>query len=253
MKVIRFYYNKKISWGVLKGEYILFLKNNPFGVLRFAESKVLLSKVKILVPARPSKIVLVGLNYKDHAKELGMKIPKEPIIFLKPPTAIIAHKQSIIYPKEVKQLDYEAELALVIKRKARNLAPDEVSKYILGYTCFNDVTARDLQRRDVQWTRAKSFDTFAPCGPWLETSLNPDNLRIASYLNGKLRQNSSTKNFIFSVYELVSFISKIMTLFAGDIISTGTPSGIGPMKVGDSIEVEIEGIGKLRNTVRSFS
>ena len=253
MKVIRFYYNKKISWGVLKGEYILFLKNNPFGVLRFAKSKVLLSKVKILVPARPSKIVLVGLNYKDHAKELGMKIPKEPIIFLKPPTAIIAHKQSIIYPKEVKHLDYEAELALVIKRKVRNLAPDEVSKYILGYTCFNDVTARDLQRRDVQWTRAKSFDTFAPCGPWLETSLNPDNLRIASYLNGKLRQNSSTKNFIFSVYELVSFISKIMTLFAGDIISTGTPSGIGPMKVGDSIEVEIEGIGKLRNTVRSFS
>jgi len=227
----------------------LFLKDVPFGGLRFAKNKVLLNKVKLLAPAHPSKIILVGLNYKDHAKELNMKIPKEPVIFLKPPTALIAHRQNIIYPKGVRQVDYEAELALVIKKKAKNLEPKRTGNYILGYTCFNDVTARDLQRHDIQWTRAKSFDTFAPCGPWLETSLNPGNLRITSYLNGRIRQDSSTRNFIFPVYELVSFITKIMTLYPGDIISTGTPSGVGPMKAGDRVEVEIEGIGKLINTV----
>jgi len=252
MRIVKFSYKKKMYWGVLKGKFIRILKSSPFGALRFAKNTILRSKVKLLAPASPTKIVLVGLNYKDHARELNMKIPKEPIIFLKPPTALISHKQKIIYPRGVRQLDYEAELALIIKKRTKGLLPQEVKNYILGYTCFNDVTARDLQKRDIQWTRAKSFDTFAPCGPWIETDISPDNIKVASYLNGKLKQNSSTENFIFPVYELVSFISKIMTLYAGDVISTGTPSGIGPMKAGDVIEVEIEGIGRLKNTVRAF-
>ena len=247
MRIVRFSYKKKINWGVLEGESIRIIKDNPFGVLHLARSRVLINEVKLLVPAVPTKIVLVGLNYKDHAKELKMKIPKEPIIFIKPATALIAHKQKIIYPAGAGRIDYEAELALVISKKAKNLKENDVNSCILGYTCFNDVTARDLQRRDIQWTRAKSFDTFAPCGPWLETDVDPDNLRIASFLNGELKQDSSTKNFIFPVNMLVSFISKIMTLLPGDIISTGTPPGVGPMKAGDLIEVEIEGIGKLKN------
>ena len=189
---------------------------------------------------KPTKIIAVGLNYIDHAKELKMPIPDEPIIFLKPPTAVISHKDKIIYPKGVKQLDYEAELAVVMKDK----------KHILGYTCANDVTARDLQRKDVQWTRSKSFDTFCPLGPRVVKNVDPNNLEIKLYLNGKLKQSSHTSNMIFRVEELVSFISKIMTLCPGDVILTGTPPGVGPMKIGDVVEVEIEGIGKLTNFVK---
>jgi len=189
---------------------------------------------------KPTKIIAVGLNYIDHAKELKMPIPDEPIIFLKPPTAVISHKDKIIYPKGVKQLDYEAELAVVMKDK----------KHILGYTCANDVTARDLQRKDVQWTRSKSFDTFCPLGPRVVKNVDPNNLEIKLYLNGKLKQSSHTSNMIFRVEELVSFISKIMTLCPGDVILTGTPPGVAPMKIGDVVEVEIEGIGKLTNFVK---
>lgn len=205
--------------------------------------------MRILSPVQPSKIILVGLNYRDHARELHLVIPKEPVIFLKPPTAVIANAENIIYPLGVKRLDYEAELALVIKKKARNIPAERVKNYILGYTCLNDVTARDLQKKDGQWTRAKSFDTFCPIGPWIETKLDPSNLRIKCRLNNKLKQDSSTANFIFPVEHLVSYISRIMTLFPGDIISTGTPVGVGPMLPGDRVEVEIEGIGKLFNQV----
>ncbi len=205
--------------------------------------------MRILSPVQPSKIILVGLNYRDHARELHLAIPKEPVIFLKPPTAVIANAENIIYPLGVKRLDYEAELALVIKKKARNIPAERVKKYILGYTCLNDVTARDLQKKDGQWTRAKSFDTFCPIGPWIETNLDPSNLRIKCRLNNKLKQDSSTANFIFPVEHLVSYISRIMTLLPGDVISTGTPVGVGPMQPGDRVEVEIEGIGKLFNQV----
>src|SRR3989338_7178718 len=180
----------------------------------------------------PSKIILTGLNYRDHAKELKMKIPKTPVIFLKPATALIGHQDKIIYPKGVKRLDYEAELALVIKKKARNVSFGQAKDYILGYTCLNDVTARDLQEKDGQWTRAKSFDTFCPAGPRMETELDTSNLKIQSYLNGKLKQDSTTRRLIFSPAYLVFFISQIMTLLPGDIISTGTPAGVGPMHPG---------------------
>ena len=198
---------------------------------------------------KPSKIIALGLNYIDHAKELNMKIPDEPIIFLKPPSAVIGHLEKIIYPEGVKELHYEAELAIVVKKRAKNVPPEDAYRYILGYTCFNDVTARDIQRKDIQWTRAKSFDTFCPVGPEIVSNIDPSNLKIEAYLNDKLVQSSNTKNMIFKVPEIFSFISKIMTLEEGDIIATGTPPGVGPMKRGDKIEVRIEKIGSLINFV----
>lgn len=201
------------------------------------------------IPWRPKKIILAGLNYKDHAKELGMKLPLEPAIFLKPATSIIGPNENIVYPPGVRRLDYEAELALVIKRKCKFVKEKDAPNYILGYTCLNDVTARDLQKKDVQWTRAKSFDTFCPLGPFIETELDPSNLEIKLYLNGKIKQSSNTRNLIFRPAKLVSFISGIMTLLPGDIIATGTPPGVGPMKAGDAVKVEIEGIGSLTNKV----
>ena len=199
---------------------------------------------------QPTKVVLVGLNYRDHAKELKMPLPEEPILFLKPPTAVIGPEDSIIYPEQSKRVDYEAELAVVIKDKCKDIEPDEVMEHVEGFTCLNDVTARDLQSMDVQWTRAKSFDTFCPVGPLIVKDIEPNNVKIQSYLNGELRQDSNTSNFIFNTEELVSFTSKVMTLLPGDIVATGTPSGIGAMKRGDTIEIKIEGIGTLRNYVR---
>ncbi|MCP4650457.1 MAG: fumarylacetoacetate hydrolase family protein [PVC group bacterium] len=249
MRIVKFSYKKKEEWGVLEDGIINILKQSPFSKIIRTKKHIPLKKVSLLVPAQASKVVLVGLNYRDHARELNMKIPREPIIFLKSPTALIAHKQRIIYPEGVKRLDYEAELALVIKKKAKNIPQKKAHEYILGYTCLNDVTARDLQKKDGQWTRAKSFDTFCPAGPWIETVLNPSKLGIKACLNSKTKQDSSTSNFIFSVPYIISFISRVMTLLPGDIISTGTPPGIGKMQIGDNITIEIDGIGRLQNKV----
>ena len=250
MKIAKFRYKKSILWGIINANgSITCLKGEPFGKIKKTTKKVSLKKIELLAPATPSKIILVGLNYRDHARELKMPIPKEPIIFLKPPTSLTAHNESIVFPNGVKQLDYEAELALVIKKKTRNITKNNYHKYILGYTALNDITARDLQAKDIQWTRAKSFDNFCPIGPWLETEFNPNSARIQLRLNGKLRQDSSTANFIFSVGYIVSFVSKVMTLLPGDIISTGTPPGVGPMKKGDKVQVFIEGIGNLINYI----
>ena len=203
-----------------------------------------------LAPVRPTKIVAVGLNYRDHAMEFSLDIPEEPIIFLKPPSSVIGNNEDIVYPEGVKRLDFEAELAIVISRRCSAVSRDEAKDYILGYTCFNDVTARDLQEKDGQWTRSKSFDTFAPIGPWVETEIaDPGDLRIVARLNGEVMQSSSTSNMIFDVYYLVSFISCVMTLEQFDVIATGTPPGVGPMKIGDTIGIEIQGIGELRNRV----
>ena len=199
---------------------------------------------------QPTKIVCAGLNYRGHAKEMNMPLPKEPVLFLKPLTALIGPEDNIIYPEMSNRVDYEAELAVIIKDKIKNIEEKDVMKHIGGFTCLNDVTARDLQKKDGQWTRAKSFDTFCAIGPKIEKNINPNNVKIQSFLNGKLKQDSSTSNFIFNVEQLVSFISKVMTLNPGDIIATGTPAGIGPMKKGDKIEIKIEGIGSLVNYVR---
>lgn len=199
---------------------------------------------------KPSKIICVGLNYKDHAKELNMPLPDEPILFMKPVTALIGPEEDIIYPEMSERVDYEAELAIVIGKKAKDVSKEDALEYIGGFTCLNDVTARDLQKKDGQWTRAKSFDTFCPVGPKVVKDIDPNNVKIQSFLNGELKQDLNTSNLIFDVEEIVSFISKIMTLNPGDIIATGTPPGIGPMKKGDKIEVKIEGIGTLRNYVK---
>lgn len=240
MKLVRFSYNGRTHKGVLNGRKIT-ASDSP--------KKLDLDKVNLLAPVKPSKIVLVGLNYRDHAEELNMKVPVEPVIFLKPSSAVIGSGEKIIYPSTSNRVDYEAELGIVIKNKSRNIKEEEVFSCIAGYVCFNDVTARDLQKKDIQWTRAKSFDTFAPLGPWIETELNPENLNIRSYLNGELKQNSNTSEFIFKIPKLITFISCIMTLFPGDIIATGTPPNVGSMKKGDEIIVEIEGIGQLKNYV----
>jgi 2-keto-4-pentenoate hydratase/2-oxohepta-3-ene-1,7-dioic acid hydratase in catechol pathway len=208
-----------------------------------------IKEIKLLAPVEPSKVIAIGLNYSDHASELHMEVPDEPILFLKPATSVVGHDEAIIYPEMTRQLDYEAELGVVMKREARNISEEDAPQYVLGYTCANDVTARDLQRKDGQWTRAKSFDTFSSIGPWIETAVDPTNLKIQLLLNGKVMQSSFTSNMIFNPYQLVSFISRVMTLLPGDVIMTGTPPGVGSMKVGDTVEVRIAGIGALRNKV----
>ena len=197
----------------------------------------------------PTKIVAVGLNYLDHAKELKMSIPDYPLIFMKPPTTVIASGDAIILPPQTKELNYEGELAVVIKDTAKSISKNEARRFIAGYTCANDVTARDLQRIDGQWTRAKSFDTFCPLGPRIVSDIDPKNLFIITRVNGVVKQNSNTKNMIFDVFELISFVSEIMTLLPGDVIITGTPPGVGAIEAGDVVQIEIEGIGVLKNTV----
>jgi len=198
---------------------------------------------------KPSKIIAIGLNYYDHARELKMPVPDHPIMFIKPASAVIMNGGSIIYPRQSKNVHYEGELAMVIGKKAKNVKKSDANKYIKGFTCANDVTARDLQNIDGQWTRAKSFDTFCPLGPRIIKNIDPMNLNIRTRINGKTKQNSNTKNMIFNVYELVSFVSSVMTLLPGDVILAGTPPGVGPLKVGDIVEVEIEKIGILKNKV----
>jgi 2-keto-4-pentenoate hydratase/2-oxohepta-3-ene-1,7-dioic acid hydratase in catechol pathway len=211
---------------------------------------VALNITRLLPPCTPSKIVCLGLNYRDHAEEMGLAIPTEPILFLKPPSSIIGHGDAIAYPEQSARVDYEAELAVVIARRIRKISPDNALDSILGYTCLNDVTARDLQAKDGQWTRAKSFDTFAPLGPWIETAIaDPHRLDIKLSVNGEVRQSSNTRHLIFSIPEIVAYISGIMTLEPGDVIATGTPSGIGPLNRGDRVCVEIQDIGVLENCV----
>lgn len=252
MRLVRFLARgDKPAWGIVNGDELAELDGDFFTPFKTAKAGHVLSRVQLLPPCNPSKVVAVGLNYRDHAHELGLAIPEEPVIFLKPPTTVIGPGESVICPAVSARVDYEAELGVVVKDRTRNIGPEEAPDHILGYTCANDVTARDLQKKDGQWTRAKSFDTFCPVGPWIETDLDPGDLLIQSYLNGERRQSSRTSQLIFNVHELVSFISGIMTLEQGDLIITGTPAGIGPMKPGDEIEVRIEGIGSLKNRVRA--
>jgi len=250
MRLVRYKIDGRTAFGVLTSEEIAELDGNLFGALRVSGKRYARSGVKLLSPCNPGKVIAVGLNYRDHAAELGFKVPAEPIIFLKPSTTVIGPGDTIVYPVMSGQVDYEAELGVIMKDRVKNIGPDESASHILGYTCANDVTARDLQKKDGQWTRSKSFDTFCPIGPWIETDLNPNDLLIESYLNSERRQSSRTAQLIFSIDYLISFISNIMTLFPGDLIITGTPAGIGPMKPGDEIEIRIEGIGSLVNKVK---
>ncbi len=209
-----------------------------------------LKDIRLLSPVLPTKIVAIGLNYRAHAAEFDQKIPDEPLIFLKPSTSVIGPGDDIVYPAHMShRVDFEGELAVVMGRRCKDVSVDDSPGYILGYTVFNDVTARDLQGRDGQWTRAKGFDTFAPMGPWIETELDPGSVTIETYLDGKKRQGASTEDMIFTVFELVSFVSRVMTLLPGDVIATGTPPGVGKMKPGNTVEVRVSGIGSLVNRV----
>ena len=206
--------------------------------------------MKLLEPVNPSKIVCVGRNYREHAAELGNKMPDEPLLFLKAPSALIASGENIVLPSASQQVEHEGELGVVIGRVARHLKSDEDPlSYVRGYTCVNDVTARDLQRKDVQFTRGKSFDTFCPVGPWIETDLDPANVTVETRLNGEVKQKGNTADMAFSVAFLIRYISEIMTLYPGDLIATGTPAGVSRMKPGDVVEVEVSGIGVLVNKI----
>ena len=238
-------------YGIFEGETVSVIVASPFeGLIVRSSENYPLEKVRLLPPCEPTKIVAVGLNYVEHARELGMPLPEEPLIFLKPPSAVTGHGEHIIIPPMSSQVEYEAELAVVIGSKTTKIDPAEAYNHILGFTCVNDVTARDLQKRDVQFTRSKSFDTFCPLGPFIETEFDPGDVRICSFLNGERRQDSRTGNLIHKVPELVSFISHIMTLEPGDVIATGTPYGVGRIMSGDEVAVEIEGIGRLVNPVK---
>jgi 2-keto-4-pentenoate hydratase/2-oxohepta-3-ene-1,7-dioic acid hydratase in catechol pathway len=250
MRIVRFLLEGRSGYGVLEGEKIFPIWDTPYIGLSQTGEVLTLSDVTLLAPCEPSKIIALGLNYRDHAVEFGREVPDEPLIFMKPSTSVIGPEMDIVYPQMSRRVDYEAELAVVIGETARRVPEDRALDYVLGYTCFNDVTARDLQKKDGQFTRAKGFDTFAPLGPWIETEIpDPDNLSVEAYLNGERRQHSHTGNMVFGVARLISFISHIMTLLPGDVIATGTPSGIGPMRVGDVIEIRVEGIGALRNQI----
>ncbi|MEG6617599.1 fumarylacetoacetate hydrolase family protein [Peptococcaceae bacterium 1198_IL3148] len=250
MRIGRFSYKGQLFSGLLGNDDLVYpLIGDVFKEIKPANYGYPLQDVKVLAPCKPSKIVCVGLNYRDHAEEFGLPVPDEPVIFLKPSTAVIGPCEAIVLPPQSKQVDYEGELAVVIKKRAKNITPVEAPSYIMGYTCANDVTARDLQKKDQQWIRAKSFDTFCPIGPYIVTDADPSALSVEVFLNGVLKQHTNTKYLIFNVSELISFISKVMTLLPGDVVLTGTSSGVGAMVDGDKIEVTIENIGKLLNPV----
>lgn len=251
MKYVRFQQNGTAGYGFLDGEQIRVIKGDPFSGPEPTGQDIPKDAVKLLHPCEPTKIVCVGINFRDHADEFKKRLPQEPIIFLKPNSALLDPGGTIRLPRRSGRVDFEAELGVVIGKIAFGLRPEEVDDYIFGYTCVNDVTERDLQKSDWQWARAKGFDTFAPVGPCIETDITHEGLIIESYLNGEPRQSAPTSNMIFGVPALVSFISNIMTLFPGDLVSTGTPAGVGPMKAGDRVEVRIEGIGSLMNPVEN--
>jgi len=249
MKIVRVSAEEKAHYGILDGDKIQACSGTPYRRLKPTDRYYSIKEVKLLPPCIPSKIVALGVNYRSHGEEMNHQLPAEPLMFIKPSTAVIGPEDDIVYPASSKRVDYEGELGVVIKNLTRRVSKNEAANHILGYTCINDVTARDIQASDGQWTRGKSFDTFCPIGPCIETELDPGNLTLKTVLNGEIKQQSSTGNLVFPVNELVSFISNVMTLLPGDVIATGTPGGIGPMQPGDTVEVTIENIGTLRNYV----
>ena len=250
MKIVRFESGGIIHYGVLQENGISPIEGDPFEDDPVVSDMVYsLSSCHLLAPCEPSKIVAYGVNYKSHSDEMGSNLPDEPIMFLKPTTSVIGPDDEIVSPPSSKRVDYEGELGVVIRDITRDVEPEEAFDHVFGYTCLNDVTARDLQQKDGQWTRGKGFDTFCPFGPWIETDLSPEKLHLQTRLNGEVKQDTDTSYLIFPVDVLISFASKVMTLLPGDVIATGTTAGVGPMQPGDVVEVEIEGIGVLRNRI----
>ena len=257
MKICRYVRRNTASkpaprYGLIEGQSVIEISGRPWEQWTRSAHALHLSDIRLLAPAEPSKIVCVGRNYAAHAAELGNELPKEPLIFLKPSTSIVGPEEPVMLTKFSEQVEHEGELALVIGRRCSHLRDsDDALSYLLGYTCLNDVTARDLQKRDVQFTRAKGFDTFCPVGPHIETDLDPGSLEVETRVNGALRQSGKSSLMIYPVPFLVRWISRMMTLLPGDLIATGTPAGVGPLVAGDSVEVAVSGIGVLRNAVQA--
>lgn len=258
MRIARFSAHNQSGYGIIKEGKVYSLAGDPFtafaagGNYEFDGCNFPLSEVRLLSPCLPSKIVCLGVNYRPHAQEMNSALPSVPLIFLKPSTAVIGPEDPIVLPRQWKRVDHESELGIVIGKKAKYVSEADARKYILGYTCFNDVTERHYQKEDGQWTRGKGFDTFAPCGPWIETEVQPDDLKLEALVNGEVRQSARTSELIFGISTLVSFISGVMTLLPGDVIATGTPAGVSPLKPGDIVEIRIENIGTLSNPVAEY-
>lgn len=249
MRFVRFSIGSTIGYGLLSDGRVRAITTTPFLPYEVTDETFELDQVKLLAPVLPSKVVGVGRNYRAHAAERGAEVPDEPLLFLKPTTSVVGPGDAIVLPPSSQRVDHEAELAVVIGRAVRNASEASAAAAILGYTCGNDVTARDLQAKDVQFTRAKGFDTFCPLGPAIETDVDPSDLEIVCRVNGERRQHARTSAFVHSVPAIVAFVSSVMTLLPGDVILTGTPAGIAPLAAGDTVEVEIEGVGLLTNEV----
>jgi 2-keto-4-pentenoate hydratase/2-oxohepta-3-ene-1,7-dioic acid hydratase in catechol pathway len=250
MKIGRFLVDGQPQYGVVEGDTVRLLKGEPYEGIEYSGQSVALAQVKILAPCEPGKVVAVGLNYTDHIAEMGDRTPDDPVIFMKPATSVIAQGENIVRPKESQKVDYEAEVAAVISKKLKGVTAEEAKAGVLGFTILNDVTARDIQRKDEQWTRGKGYDTFAPTGPFIDTDFDPRKpMRIQAVLNGEVKQDSTTNLMIHDPYALIAFIARGMTLMPGDLVTTGTPSGVGAMLAGDVIEIVVEGVGSLKNPV----
>lgn len=237
------------AWGWISGDKIGILEGDPYGSFKRQRANTLLSEVDLLPPVVPGKVIGIGRNYAEHAKERGVEVPSVPLFFLKAPSTIIATGQPIVLPPQSQRVEHEVELAFVIGKPGRWIEPEDAVGHILGYTVANDLTARDLQQVDGQWARAKSFDTFCPLGPWIDTDFDPTDAMISCRVNGELRQMGSTHEMIFPVRQLVAYLSSVMTLLPGDVILTGTPAGIGPLLPGDMLESSIDGLGTLINRI----
>ncbi len=254
MRFIR-YQNEKDAprFGWVLEDLIGPIEGSPYQEYRRLEATTPINTVRLLAPVEPSKIICVGRNYVAHAQEHGAEVPEVPLLSLKPPTSLIGPNATILLPPQSSNVEHEAELVVVIGRRGRWIQPENALEYVLGYTIGNDVTARDLQRRDGQWTRSKGFDTFCPIGPWIETDFDPSDAMITCHVNGEMRQMASTRDMVFGIRQIIAFASTIMTLSPGDILMTGTPAGVGPLTSGDIVEVSIEGLGKLSNPVAAES
>ncbi|MGA1023506.1 MAG: fumarylacetoacetate hydrolase family protein [Aquiluna sp.] len=250
MRLVRFNSEGSTSYGLLDGDSIRQIMGEPFAEINYSGETFALADVKLLAPVEPKKIVLVGLNFASHAAEIHQETPSEPLIFFKPSSAVIASGEEIVLPHQSTQVEIEAELTVVIGKRAKNVAEDKVGDYILGYTVANDVTARDIQFSDLQWARSKAFDSFCPVGPWIETDFVPENKRISSTINGETKQDASTSEMVYSPEYLISYISHNFTLEPGDIVLTGSPAGISRVVAGDVVQCSIEGIGTLHSFVK---
>jgi 2-keto-4-pentenoate hydratase/2-oxohepta-3-ene-1,7-dioic acid hydratase in catechol pathway len=250
MRIARYSYDDEVSFGVVvEDDIVAQISGHPFTPVEFTGARTPLDAVRLLPPVLPSKVVAIGKNYADHATEMGGDVPVQPLIFLKPSTSVVGQGDAIAYPPSSSRVDFEGELAVVIGRLCRDVPEAVAMEAVFGYTCANDVTARDQQKSDGQWSRAKGYDTFCPLGPWIETDLDPADLRLTTTLAGEVKQDSSTAKIVHKIPALIAYITACMTLLPGDVILTGTPEGVGPMQVGEEVSVEIEGIGRLTNRV----